>query len=106
MIPGAIKVESKGSYWWFDELNHKYMRLPKQEAPREKKEWGNEKAGVLQDAIWHDYESWGFTPMLSSRDLLVYESVGELPEPTEFDLKIVVPSGEVITAPYAARLTK
>lgn len=55
MRPGAIKIETNGSLWWFDETAHQYMRLPKNELPRERAEWSDERAGVLQDAVWHPY---------------------------------------------------
>lgn len=57
-MPELTKIESKGSYWWFDEVAHLYMRLPKEEQPRERAEWSDERAGVLQDAVWHPYIKW------------------------------------------------
>lgn len=57
MRPGCVRVETWGSYWWFDETAKEYLRLPKAESPREKPEWSDERAGVLQDAVWHPYES-------------------------------------------------
>lgn len=53
-----MRVETKGSFWWLDESAHEYMRLPKHEAPRERPEWSDERAGVLQDAVWHPFERW------------------------------------------------
>lgn len=55
---GIVKIESRGSYWWINEDERVHMRLPKTEAPREREEWGNALAGKLQDAVWHEYESW------------------------------------------------
>lgn len=58
MKPGALKIETNGSFWFFDEVNRKYLRMPKQEGPRERPEWGDERAGRLQDLYWHDYDRW------------------------------------------------
>lgn len=63
MRPGAVKIESIGSFWWFDEATHEYMRLPKNEMPRERPDWSDERAGVLQDAVWHPYVSYSIGPV-------------------------------------------
>lgn len=56
MRPGSTRIESKGSIWWFDEQAREYLRLPRVEQPRERPEWSDERAGALQDAVWHPYE--------------------------------------------------
>ena len=53
----ARKVESLGSFWFFDEENLRYMRMPKTEQPRENG-WGGPDQGELQDLVWHDYITW------------------------------------------------
>lgn len=54
MIPGAIKVESTGSFWWIDEVGMRYLRTPKHEGPRT--DWPSD--GVLTDLMWLPMESW------------------------------------------------
>lgn len=61
MRPGATRVESIGSVWWFDEAAGEYLRLPRNEQPREHPEWSDERAGALQDAVWHPYADVSFT---------------------------------------------
>lgn len=73
MRPGCVRVETKGSFWWFDESAHEYMRLPKHEAPRERPEWGGPDAGPLQDAVWHPYERWEIGPHPSYDPNRVFE---------------------------------
>jgi len=58
MRPGCTKVETRGSLWWFDDTAHEYLRLPRVEQPRERPEWSDERAGVLQDAVWHPMLGW------------------------------------------------
>lgn len=53
---GITRIESKGSVWMIDNDLRRYCRFPKHEGPRERPEWSDERAGVLQDAIWHDFE--------------------------------------------------
>ena len=85
MRPGTAKVETNGSYWWFDEAGREYLRSPKVEAPREN-EWGGPAAGALQDLVWHPYESWElFVGAVSGRTCL----------------RIDLPDGSAITAPGA-----
>lgn len=62
MRPGAIKVETKGSFFWLDEAAGEYLRLPKEERPRERPEWSDERAGALQDAVWHPMVGWRIGP--------------------------------------------
>ncbi len=99
--PGCVKVESKGSFWWFDERAREYLRLPKQEGPREKAEWSDQRAGALQDAVWHPYESWELLPEVTTRDLLIAQSIGETPEPTGFQLAIHLDDETGVRAPHA-----
>lgn len=58
MTPGAVKVETLGSFVWLDEAAGQYLRTPKEEAPREKAEWSDERAGRLQDGVWHEMITW------------------------------------------------
>lgn len=62
MRPGAIKVETKGSFFWIDEAACEYLRLPKEERPRERAEWSDERAGALQDGVWHPMAGWRIGP--------------------------------------------
>jgi hypothetical protein len=56
ILPGGIiRVETLGSWWLIDEVNLRYCRFPKTEGGRERPEWGDERAGMLQDAIWHEF---------------------------------------------------
>jgi len=50
----VIRVESRGSYWFIDQGQHRYLRMPKEEAPRDPA-WC---LGRLEDLVWHDYEDW------------------------------------------------
>jgi hypothetical protein len=82
------RIETLGSVWFFDEDLKRYQRFPKGEKPREKPEWGNADAGVLQDGVWHDYERYdvddlrlliyyegqpnpAYAPMISRTDALI-----------------------------------
>ena len=51
-----LRVESTGSVWLLD--TDRYMRFPKNDAPREVSEWGSAEAGPLQDFVWHPMKSW------------------------------------------------
>ncbi len=61
-MSGRTRVESKGSWWLFDEDRMVYFRFPKHEAPRERIEWGSAAAGALQDAVPHPYVAWRIEP--------------------------------------------
>lgn len=56
-----IRIRTKGSMWVIDEGAKRYCRFPLDEGGREHPWWGNEEAGALQDAVWHDYETWQIT---------------------------------------------
>jgi hypothetical protein len=58
MREGAVHVVTVGSNWWLDESTGEYLRLPLREEPRERPEWGDERAGALQDATWMAFSSW------------------------------------------------
>ena len=58
MRPGCVKVESRGSLWWFDDMAGEYLRLPKTEKPRERSEWSDGRAGILQDGVWLPMVRW------------------------------------------------
>ena len=47
-----------GSLWWIDDDLDEYMRLPKHEGPRERAEWSDERAGSLEDGVWHPMTDW------------------------------------------------
>lgn len=51
-----IKVETLGSYWLIDSVNKTFQRMPKGEQPREKPEWGDARAKMMQDFIPHSYK--------------------------------------------------
>lgn len=51
----TARVETLGSVWLIDDVEKRYCRMPKSEKPRENG-WGDETAGVLQDAVWHAFE--------------------------------------------------
>lgn len=75
---GAVKVESMGSFWWFDEQALEYLRLPNKEQPREHPEWGNADADPgLQDAVWHPYKKWEITTVRGQESVLVIHLDGE-----------------------------
>jgi hypothetical protein len=52
-VPGVSRVVSLGSVWDFDAAASGYRRMPLREAPRERPEWGDERAGPCEDFIWH-----------------------------------------------------
>lgn len=52
------RVDTVGSSWWLDDDAGQYLRLPRNEAPRERPEWSDARAGVLQDAVWHPMVAW------------------------------------------------
>lgn len=56
------RIETMGSIFEIDEDDLRYRRFPKHEGPREKPEWSDERAGALQDAVWHPYIEWEFEP--------------------------------------------
>ncbi len=53
-----IRVETNGSIWTINEGGLLYLRLPKEEKPRERSEWGGVNAGPMQDAVWHPFIKW------------------------------------------------
>lgn len=56
---GVTRVETLGSLWMIDNDLRRYCRFPKHEAPRERPEWSDERAGRLRDSVWHDFAgSW------------------------------------------------
>ena len=62
MRPGTTHVVTKGSHVWLDDAAGEYLRLPKTEGPRERAEWSDERAGPLQDAVWHPMVAWRIGP--------------------------------------------
>jgi hypothetical protein len=55
-----VRVESRGSVWIFDTIDKTYVRMPKDEKPREHPAWGSADAGALQDFVQHPYVSYTF----------------------------------------------
>lgn len=55
-----VRIETGGSIFEIDEDMDRYRRFPKNEGPREKPEWSDERAGALQDAVWHPFVKWGY----------------------------------------------
>ncbi len=55
-LANSKRIESKGSWWFFDDEAKLYIRAPKSESPREHPTWGGAAAGVLQDFVEHPYE--------------------------------------------------
>lgn len=49
-----IRVETEGSFWTIDEERMVYMRMPKEEAPRD----NSGRAEQLEDLRWHPFTSW------------------------------------------------
>lgn len=49
------RIETVGSVWVIDDDLGRYCRFPKSEAPRLNPKWGGPEAGLLQDAVWHDF---------------------------------------------------
>lgn len=72
---------SAGSVWELDNDLNRYRRYPRTEGPREVAEWSDERAGSLQDAVWHDMVRW----YLDNRGAL----------------RIELPTGRTIFAPPA-----
>lgn len=62
MRPGTTHVVTKGSNVWLDDTAHEYLRLPRTEHPREQADWSDDRAGVLQDAVWHPMIDWRIGP--------------------------------------------
>ncbi|MGH1490555.1 MAG: hypothetical protein ACRBK7_14390 [Acidimicrobiales bacterium] len=62
MRPDSAHVATKGSNVWLDGTAGEYPRLPLGEAPRERPEWSDDRAGVLQDAVWHPMTGWRVGP--------------------------------------------
>lgn len=77
--PGVTTVESKGSMWYLDDTLGRFLRLPKHEAPREKAEWSDARAGILQDAVWHDMVRWeiGTHPFYDPEPKIVAVDMGD-----------------------------
>jgi hypothetical protein len=94
--PGATRVESLGSVWFFDEDAREYLRMPKNEGPRsspEGEDWGGPTAGPLEDLTWHPYEQWAVVPK-AFQDILVISvpdsDLGVVAPITEFDIEDVL----------------
>lgn len=111
MRPGAIKVESKGSYWWLDETSGEYLRLPKEEKPRDDPSWGSDEAGPLQDAVWLPMSAWhlGKNPHRERMEDAYVAAYGwdalDLFPPAEDGLIIDTPDGLWVWAPNAEVVT-
>lgn len=97
MRPGAIKVESKGSYWWLDEAAGEYLRLPKEEKPRGDPTWGSQDAGALQDAVWLPMTGWrlGKNPTRERMENELVAAYGR----DALDLFLDTPDGLIIDVP-------
>ena len=54
------RIVTAGSVWLIDE--NRYCRMPLDEHGRERPEWGNAEAGVLQDLVWHPLDWWLIAP--------------------------------------------
>jgi hypothetical protein len=67
----TARVVTAGSIFELDDDLRRYRRYPNREQPREKPEWSDERAGVLQDFVWHPMVSWHYRPTRwLDRDLL------------------------------------
>lgn len=62
VTPNTTHVLTRGSNVWLDADSGRYMRMPRDESPRERAEWSDERAGVLQDAVWHPMIDWSIGP--------------------------------------------
>ena len=60
-VPACTRVVGPGSVWVFDDALGRYLRTPRSEAPRERAEWGDHRAGPCQDFVWHDVSEWWIT---------------------------------------------
>ena len=78
-----MRVTTKGSIFEIDEALQRYRRFPREERPREHPEWGSDKAGALQDFVWHDIDPEGW---------YINELSGRL---------IIHTRGTFVSAPYA-----
>jgi len=54
----TVIITTLGSFWEIDEENARYRRAPRGVGKREDPAWGDERAGALQDEVWHPYTSW------------------------------------------------
>lgn len=74
-------VATLGSYWEFDEENKRYRRAPRGEGKRENPAWGDERAGIMEDQVWHPYSRWDTQDLYPDHPevcphLLIYTSLG------------------------------
>lgn len=66
---GILRVESAGSIWEIDLTLNRYRRMPREEQPRERPEWGGPDAGPLQDFVWHEMRDKPFVIRSTSKFL-------------------------------------
>lgn len=59
------RVETKGSFWIFDDDTNRYLRMPKEEKPRAA-EWS---VGALKDLEWHPMIGWKLLTRLDDLDI-------------------------------------
>lgn len=52
-MTSPIRVISLGSVWEIDPELMRYRRYPKVEKPRDNPAWADQRAGALQDFVWH-----------------------------------------------------
>lgn len=52
------RVETQGSIWLLDDDQHRYLRMPKTEEPREAGWWDDPAGSALEDLTWHPMNSW------------------------------------------------
>jgi hypothetical protein len=67
-----IRIATRGSIFLIDEGLNRYQRMPKEEKPREKPEWGSSVAGPLQDFVWHDMDPEGWYIVPQSNRLYIH----------------------------------
>ena len=58
IINKYLEIETLGSFWFFNEKEKLYLRAPKHEGSRLNPAWGDKRAGILQDLVWHPYHNW------------------------------------------------
>ncbi len=98
-IPNSVFFETMGSYWWVNTDEKMYLRSTKGEIPREKPEWGNAKAGPLQDFVWHPYVEHSISECYLYPDHVDFSGFDDDTAPCCPHLRIVLPDGRAIFAP-------
>ena len=99
-----IRIRTKGSMWVLDDGAGRYCRFPLDEGGRERPEWGDERAGVLRDAVWHPMLSWRLADARMVDLAALHGGPPDLVMLRPPGLVIETPEGGPIWAPWPVRL--